>query len=245
MRVPRESSPRARSESEPPPSPPVLRSFAHTKSDAPQLLQTGATRFTLRPPAVEAAIKMVREATERPDATEGGRFRKLQVDSRRLPRRMAPSRFSRIVVAIDGSPNAEEALAAAIDVASRYGSKLAILAVAPLVPVYLPSASPYVATPVSRSDVEQYRTLVDSAVKETEAAGVKSVTGVCLEGVVVDEILAFLEQNPTDLIVVGSRGLSATKRLLMGSISSALVTHAPCPVLVVRPRPPTKPSGSR
>jgi len=44
--VPSESSPRARSESEPPPSPPVFRSFAHTNSDAPQLLQTGATRFT-------------------------------------------------------------------------------------------------------------------------------------------------------------------------------------------------------
>jgi len=56
IRVPRESSPRARSDSEPPPSPPVLRSFAQTKSVAPQLLQTGATRFTLGGPGVRAAI---------------------------------------------------------------------------------------------------------------------------------------------------------------------------------------------
>lgn len=47
IRVPSESSPRDRRESEPPPIPPVLRSFAQTKSDAPQLLQTGANRFTL------------------------------------------------------------------------------------------------------------------------------------------------------------------------------------------------------
>ena len=51
-----------------------------------------------------------------------------------------------------------------------------------------------------------------------------------------------LEQNPTDLLVVGSRGLSAARRLLLGSVSTALVNHAPCPVLVVRP-PVTKPPG--
>jgi nucleotide-binding universal stress UspA family protein len=50
----------------------------------------------------------------------------------------------------------------------------------------------------------------------------------------VDEILAFLYQHPTDLLVLGSRGLSAARRLLLGSVSTAMVTHAPCPVLVVR-----------
>ena len=158
---------------------------------------------------------------------------------------MRSSRFARVAVAIDGSPNAEEALSAAIDLAAHQGGALTIIAVAPLVPVYLPSASPYVATPVSRSEAKQYQGLVDAALKRAEDSGVKAVTGVCLEGVVVDEILSFLERNPTDLIVVGSRGLSATKRLLIGSISSALVTHAPCPVLVVRGRPTTKPGGSR
>jgi hypothetical protein len=48
IRVPSDSSPRERSESDPPPIPPVLRSFAQTKSDAPQLLHTGANRVTLR-----------------------------------------------------------------------------------------------------------------------------------------------------------------------------------------------------
>jgi len=156
---------------------------------------------------------------------------------------MRSRRFSRITVAIDGSPNAEEALAAAIDLASRYDAELVVLAVAPLIPVYLPSASPYVSTPVTRSETDQYQTLVNAAVKRAEESGVSAVTGLCLEGVVVDEILTFLEKNPSDLIVVGSRGLSATKRLLIGSISSALVTHAPCPVLVVRSRPSKKPAG--
>ena len=155
---------------------------------------------------------------------------------------MGSPRFARITVAIDGSPNSQQALDAAVDLAKTYGSELTILAVAPFVPVYLPTAGPYVATAGSAGDVPRYQELVDSAVKKAESAGVGAVTGLCIEGVVVDEILSHLETHPTDLVVVGSRGLSATKRLLIGSVSSALVTHAPCPVLVVRPAPATTPA---
>lgn len=155
---------------------------------------------------------------------------------------MRSGRFSRIAVAIDGSPNSDDALGAAVDLAVRYGSELAILTVAPLVPVYMPAGNSYLTTTIPQSDSTRYRALIDAAVKQAEGAGVTTVTGVCLEGVVVDEILAFLETHPMDLVVVGSRGLSATKRLLIGSISSALVTHAPCPVLVVRARATTKPA---
>jgi len=157
---------------------------------------------------------------------------------------MASNRFSRIVAAVDGSPNSDEALAAAIDLALDHQSELTILTVAPIVPVYLPSGNSYMSAPISASDAPRYRELVDAAVHRAQAAGITSVTGVCEQGVVVDEILAYLETNPVDLVVVGSRGMSAAKRLLIGSISSALVAHAPCPVLVVRSRTPTKPAGS-
>lgn len=147
---------------------------------------------------------------------------------------MIESRFRRITAAIDGSPEASEALLVAIDLAKQYGSELQILAVAPLVPVYVASAEPFVPAGVAESDVGRFRELVEAAVKQAEAAGVTRVTGLADEGAVVEEILAILQQHPTDLLVVGSRGLSATKRLLLGSVSTALVTHAPCPVLVVR-----------
>ncbi|HXQ48156.1 MAG TPA: universal stress protein, partial [Thermoplasmata archaeon] len=65
--------------------------------------------------------------------------------------------------------------------------------------------------------------------------------GICEDGVIVDELLALLEQHPIDLLVIGSRGLSTARRLLLGSVSTAMVTHAPCPVLVVR-TPATKPA---
>jgi len=156
---------------------------------------------------------------------------------------MAASRYAHVLVTIDGSAHSEEALAAAIDLSKRYRSELTVLTVAPFVPVYMPSGNSYMATPVTKTDTTPYRALVDAAVKRAQDAGLTGVSGVCEEGVVVDEILAFLDTHPVDLVVVGSRGMSAAKRLLIGSISSALVAHAPCPVLVVRGRTATKPPG--
>lgn len=53
-------------------------------------------------------------------------------------------------------------------------------------------------------------------------------------GDVRDAILELAEQEKVSAIVVGSRGLSAVKRFILGSTSSYLVTHAPCPVIVCR-----------
>jgi nucleotide-binding universal stress UspA family protein len=155
---------------------------------------------------------------------------------------MASGRFAHIAVAIDGSPNSQEALDTAIDLAQKYRSELTILAIAPFVPIYLPTAGPYVATDTGSGEIPRYQQLVDAAVRRAEGAGVSAVTGLCTEGVVVDEILSHLETHPTNLVIVGSRGLSATRRLLIGSVSSALVNHAPCPVLVVRAASATKPA---
>ena len=156
---------------------------------------------------------------------------------------MASSWLHRLTVAIDGSPNAATALDFAIDLALKYSGELVIVAVAPIVPVYISTTEPYVPAGVPPSEIGQYREIVEAAVKKAEAAGLRSVTGVSYEGVVVDEILTHLEQHPTDLFVIGSRGLSTAKRLLLGSVSSAVVNHAPCPVLVVRPTGVTNPAA--
>jgi nucleotide-binding universal stress UspA family protein len=144
-------------------------------------------------------------------------------------------RLQRITVATDGSPHALHALDYAIDLAKRYSSELQIVAVAPLIPVYVSTTDPWVPTEVPETEVNRYREVVDAAVKAAEAAGVAAVTGVCLEGVIVDELLAHLERHPPDLLVMGSRGLSTAKRLLLGSVSDAVAHHVKCPVLIVRP----------
>ncbi len=152
---------------------------------------------------------------------------------------MAPGMFGRIVVATDGSETAQAAVRAAVDLARRYDGELLILAVAPLAPVYATPNEPFVPPTVPEDPVPRYRQIVETAVAEAQSAGLENVTGVCEEGVVVDEILARLAADPTDLLVVGSRGLSTAQRLLLGSVSTALVTRAPCPVLVVRPKSTT------
>jgi nucleotide-binding universal stress UspA family protein len=156
---------------------------------------------------------------------------------------MSAPTFHRITVAIDGSENAKTALDYAIDLAHRYGSELVVLSVAPIVPVYIGTTEPYVPAGVAPSEIGQYQKIAEAAVQRAQAGGVASVTGVSYEGVVTDEILTHLEQHPTDLFIIGSRGLSAAKRLLLGSVSTAIVNHAPCPVLVVRPVV-TKASGA-
>lgn len=146
--------------------------------------------------------------------------------------------LERITVASDGSPYGNQAVEAAIDLAKKFGSRLSILSVAPLVPLYVAPAEPWVPAQVPPTEVEHYRQVVAAAVQKAEAAGVAAVSGVLLEGVVVDEIIAHVEAHPTDLLVLGSRGLSAAKRLLLGSASDAVLHHLKVPVLIVRGPPP-------
>lgn len=139
----------------------------------------------------------------------------------------------RIAVAVDGSTFATDALEFAIDLAKRYGAQLEVVSVAPL-PVYVASAEPWVPTEVPELEIKHYHDLVDAAVRRCEEAGISAVTGVCLEGHIVDELVSHLEQHPADLLVMGSRGLSTAKRLLLGSVSDAISHHVRCPVLLVR-----------
>lgn len=51
---------------------------------------------------------------------------------------------------------------------------------------------------------------------------------------IVGIITKYAQKNQIDLIIVGTRGLSKFKRLLVGSVSSAIISHSHCPVLLVK-----------
>jgi nucleotide-binding universal stress UspA family protein len=90
-----------------------------------------------------------------------------------------------------------------------------------------------------------YRELEDAAkengekvlsrgIQLTKDAGI-SARGELLEASsVVEALVDFATAEKADLIVVGTRGMTGFKKLILGSVSSGLVGHAPCPVLVVR-----------
>jgi nucleotide-binding universal stress UspA family protein len=141
----------------------------------------------------------------------------------------------KIVVAVDGSENADRALTMAADLAGRYGAALTIVTVIP--PMVIPAYGGPVYEPPSPESMQTvYDELLASRKERVQSPRIPKVEAVRREGIVVEELVSFLEKEMPDLFVVGSRGLSAGRRLFLGSVSDALVHHAPCPVLVVRHR---------
>ncbi|MGP8077927.1 MAG: universal stress protein [Thermoplasmata archaeon] len=142
--------------------------------------------------------------------------------------------FRHIVVAYDGSAQARMALDRAIDMARTWSSRLTILTVYQY-PI-LWSAGPMIPPePPVEAERKALREILDRAVRQAEERGLAQVRGELLEDHPAEAILHFAEQEHADLIVMGSRGYSATARLLLGSVSDAVIHHARVAVLVVRP----------
>jgi nucleotide-binding universal stress UspA family protein len=148
--------------------------------------------------------------------------------------------FERILAGFDGSTHSRHAVQVASEIAGRFHSALTIVVVRP------PSRGEEVArlealVPMGE-DGRTLATLLEEFRERALALGADVVEPVTLHGEVLESFLAYLSANPQDLVVVGSRGLTRSRRLLLGSVSSGLVNSAQCPVLVVRPTP-TSPAG--
>jgi nucleotide-binding universal stress UspA family protein len=142
----------------------------------------------------------------------------------------------RVVVAVDGSEHAEQAFGTAVEWAKCSGAQLVLLSVVPFHAV--PFGGPQMTPPISDVEIDAHRQLLANLKARANKSGLANVTTELRQGLVVDELLDYIVNDPPDLLVVGSRGLSAAKRLLLGSVSEFLVHHAPCPVLVDKPRGP-------
>ena len=70
------------------------------------------------------------------------------------------------------------------------------------------------------------------AQRRAEAQGAKSIKTAVTEGDPTEEILAFIQSNTIDAVVVGRRGKSRLARLLLGSVSQKLASLAPCIVII-------------
>jgi nucleotide-binding universal stress UspA family protein len=146
---------------------------------------------------------------------------------------------TRILLATDGSEEAELAARTAADLAGKTSSELHVVYVLVLAPETL--HDPF--GTAAREELERRgRARLDELVGRLEAFG-GAVGGAHLRvGSPGVEIVAQAEELGAGLVVLGSRGLGAMRRALMGSVSDSVVRHAPCPTLVVREEPLTFPT---
>jgi nucleotide-binding universal stress UspA family protein len=150
--------------------------------------------------------------------------------------------FGRILVAVDGSENSKRAARIALELAVKFGAKLDVLHVVPkLTYEFTPLSLTRAAVPPTgygqlyaeaRKEAEKY---VGDIVAEAHARGLVA-RGEVLEDKpsIVETIVDYSKSEEADLIVTGTRGRGGFKKLVIGSVSSGVVAHADCPVLVVK-----------
>jgi nucleotide-binding universal stress UspA family protein len=137
--------------------------------------------------------------------------------------------MKRIVVGFDGSDNARKALARAAEIAN--GATVAVVSATS--PARLLRDPAQGVAPEDPADVEARTQALAEAREYLEGKG---ITGqyVAGHGNPADVIVQEAEESGADLIIVGTRGLNAAQRVFLGSISTNVVHHATCDVLVVR-----------
>jgi nucleotide-binding universal stress UspA family protein len=144
--------------------------------------------------------------------------------------------FKTVVVGTDGSPNAERAVRAAALIAKEQNASLHVVTGArPMTPeqMYeLKRTLPDEYWPQLHADYFSEERLA-AAQRICNSAGIDAeIHSDASSGA--DAVLDVAETCNADLIVVGSRGEGAAKRLVHGSVSTKILHHAPCSVLVVR-----------
>ena len=145
--------------------------------------------------------------------------------------------YKQILVCSDGSANALHAAEAAAAIAEKFDSKIAVLSVffpTPLLASFgeAPEAAACMDTVMSIGE-GQHDAIQSATGKVFQDHGIP-VTQMREFGHPVDTIVSAAEVIEADLIVIGSRGMSGFKSLLLGSVSDGVLHHAHCPILVVR-----------
>jgi nucleotide-binding universal stress UspA family protein len=141
--------------------------------------------------------------------------------------------FRNILVSVDGSPDAERALAEAIDLAGESRARLTILTAVPKPSRWICSsaftAGTYqtMATEFEREAVQILRDAVDRVPNSIP------VTKILTHEPIRDALLHRIEDGCHDLLVMGSRGRGAVSSSLLGSVSHHALNHSPIPVLIV------------
>ena len=151
--------------------------------------------------------------------------------------------FHEILVPLDGSEYAEKALATAVQMAKRFNGTITLLHVYSL-PILLPfdlDEDKCVDSGMAFEEISQVAERIREAGAYILARGEKTVEaeGIPVEtllkkGHVVQEIVKAAREGRYDLIVLGVKGRSKIKEMLLGSVSEKVIRNAPCTVMVAK-----------
>jgi nucleotide-binding universal stress UspA family protein len=155
---------------------------------------------------------------------------------------------TKILLATDGSREADLAAKSAVELAQRTGSELEVVhvfGISPWYPAY-PETNDLegveledltLEEALERISEQRAREVLDAEVEKVRSAGGTVAQAHLREGGIAQEIVALAEDIGAGVVVMGSRGHGGIRRALMGGVSEAVVRHAHCPVLVVRADP--------
>jgi nucleotide-binding universal stress UspA family protein len=139
--------------------------------------------------------------------------------------------FRNILVAIDGSPSADRALAEAIDLAGNH-SRLTLLTAVNRPPSWA-------STPATAASLQSFSVTLEREAEQTMRDAVERVpaslpvTKILTREPIRQALMDRLRSGEYDLLVVGSRGRGALSASLLGSVSHYALNHSPIPVLIV------------
>ena len=146
----------------------------------------------------------------------------------------------KILVTIDGSENSKKATDYAISLAEKYNAQLIILyvlyselgfAYSNLLGVTTPKAIKD-AIAKQKDDVRKWFDEIKDKVKNTNIHVTDKI--ILSASSIVGEIIGFADKENVDMIILGTKGRTGFKKLLLGSVAEGVVTHSSCPVMVVR-----------
>ena len=148
----------------------------------------------------------------------------------------------KILAAIDGSEHGWKALDLAADLAKQNGAQLIVLHVVPFEPLSEAmrafAGAEHIPIEEEEARFRYARTLGDHLTRRAEACvrdkGLTDVVGRTVEGKPADQILEVARTKGIDMIVMGSRGLSDTRALFLGSVSHKVANHAACTCVTVK-----------
>lgn len=150
--------------------------------------------------------------------------------------------YKKILVAVDGSEQAEAAVKEAVVISKLSDAQLFILfatdkmnlyAAAPMPAVSAPAVPVVPAVPIVEEDLDEEAN--DILNRATALIGNEAkYEEVRVDGSAKKEIVDFAKEHEIDLIVMGSSGKGALDRMLLGSTAVSVVKHSPCSVMIIK-----------